>query len=247
MEFPSGAQQEAKAGRASKDYRTMWEDGGAAAYQAWLRTLGIEPAVTHVVAGEASKDRVQVQADEERTGQAWPGRLILRAFPEDSTAERQRDKAAEKRAEDKPKTKDPKKAWDADDCRHDYPVSVLRAPGVITFMCGCGYIIGFELLRETESPAHAVAALVQRFKEFPRVIYFDTACQAQRNALRRVPWMMDGICSAWFIDRFHRCNHKCSPVFNADQFPHLTRGHDTSGAERQHSIKKKSKNSLSYC
>jgi len=125
-------------------------------------------------------------------------------------------------------------------------VSVLRAPGVITFMCGCGFIIAFELFRETESPAHAVAALVQRFKKFPRVIYFDTACQAQRNALRRVPWMMDGVCSAWFIDRFHRCNHKCSPVFNADQFPHLTRGHDTSGAERQHSIKKKSKNSLSY-
>jgi len=91
-----------------------------------------------------------------------------------------------------------------------------------------------------------VAAPVQRFKTMPRVIYFDTACQAQRNALRWVPRMMDGVCTAWFIDRFHRCNHKCSPVFNANQFPHLTRGHDTSGAERQRSIKKKSKNCLSY-
>ena len=52
----------------------------------WLRTLGIEPVVTHVVAGEASKARVQVLVDEQCTGQAWPGRLILRALPEDSTA-----------------------------------------------------------------------------------------------------------------------------------------------------------------
>jgi len=237
---------EAKAGRAAKDYRKKWQDGDAAVYEEWLQSLGIEPAVSHVVAGAASETRVVEQANEERTGQAWPGREILRAFPEDSTAERQRAKAADKRKDDKPKTKDAKKAWDFDDCRHDYPVSVLRAPGVITFMCGCGYIIGFELLRETESPAHAVAALVQRFKKLPRVVYFDTACQAQRNALRRVPWLMDGYCTAWFIDRFHRCNHKCSPVFNADQFPQLTRGHDTSGAERQHSIKKRSKNSLSY-
>jgi len=237
---------EAKAGRAAKEYRKMWASGDAGTYKAWLSSLGVEPAVSNVVPGAASKVRVQEQANEERTGQVWPGREVLRAFPEDSTAERQRAKAAEKRKEDKPKDKDPKKAWDYDDCRHDYPVSVLRAPGVITFMCACGYIIGFELLRETESPAHAVAALVQRFKTMPRVIYFDTACQAQRNALRRVPWMMDGVCTAWFIDRFHRCNHKCSPVFNADQFPHLTRGHDTSGAERQHSIKKRSKNSLSY-
>jgi len=58
--------------------------------------------------------------------------------------------------------------------------------------------------------------------------------------------MMDGACTAWLIDRFHRCHHTCSPLFNADQYPNLSRGHDTSGAERQHLIKKLSKNSLSY-
>jgi len=57
---------------------------------------------------------------------------------------------------------------------------------------------------------------------------------------------MDGACTAWFIDRSHRCNHTCSPVFNADQYPNLTRGHDASVAEWQHSIKKQSRNSLSY-
>jgi len=236
----------AKAKPAAKEYRDKWEDGDADAYEAWLLSCGVQPAVSHVVARAPSKARAAEQANELRTGQSWPGRAILRPFPEDSTAVKQRLKAACKRDEKEEVKAKEVKGWDVDDCRHNFPESVLRAPGVITFVCGCGYIIGFELLRETESPAHVVAALVQRFKKFPQVVYFDTACQAQRNALRRVPWMMDGVCTLWFIDRFHRCNHTCSPVFNADQYPDLTRGHDTSGAERQHSIKKRSKNSLSY-
>ena len=239
---------EAKVKPAAQAYRDKWEPGDAAVYQEWLQSIGVRPAVIHVVSGPASKDRVVEQANELRTGQSWPGRPLLRAFPEDSTAERQRLKAADKREgkkDDKAKKMEVK-AWDWDDCRHEFPVSVLRAPGVVTFVCGCGYIISFELLRVTESPTHVVAALVQRFKKLPRVVYFDTACQAQRNDLLRVPWLMDGACTAWFIDRFHRCNHTCSPVFNADQYPNVTRGHDTSGAERQHSIKKRSKNSLSY-
>jgi len=87
-------------------------------------------------------------------------------------------------------------AWDVDDCRHTFPDRVLRAPGVVRCVCGCGDIVGFELLRETESPAHVVSALVQRYKRFLRVVYFDTACKAQRNALRRLLWMMDGACTA---------------------------------------------------
>jgi len=97
-----------------------------------------------------------------------------------------------------------------------------------------------------ESPAHVVAALTQLFKELPKVVFFDTACQVQLNALRRVPCLLHQAVTAWFIDRFRRCKHKCSPTFDANQYPELSRGHDTSGAERQVSIKKKSKNSLSY-
>jgi len=64
--------------------------------------------------------------------------------------------------------------------------------------------------------------------------------------LRRVPWMLHEAVTAWFIDRRPRCNRKCSSTFDADQYLQLTRGHDTSGAERQHSIQKNSKNSLFY-
>jgi len=76
------------------------------------------------------------------------------------------------------------------------------------------------------------------------VIHFDTVCQAQRNALRRVPWFLHQSLTAWFLDRFHRVGHNCSPVFSPDQYPMLFQGHDTSGAERQHSIKKIYKNAV---
>jgi len=237
---------EATAGVDAKKFRDYWTDATPEKYQEWLREQGVPPPQTDLSVGDESFDRVVVQADEERTGQVWPRRAALRACMEDKTSERDRQKAATKRSSKKEKKKKPKPSWEKDDCRHYYPPDVLRAPGVMTYMCACGYILGFEILREIESPAHVVASLAQRFKVFPKVFYFDTACQAQRNALRRVPWLLHEAVTAWFIDRFHRCNHKCSPTFDADQYPEMTRGHDTSGAERQHSIKKKSKNSLSY-
>jgi len=237
---------EALAGEDAKAFRDQWEETSPEKYQAWLLTQGVSPPLPDMASVGESADRVVMQLEEERTGQVWPGRAAVRAYMHDKTSERDRKKAAIKRDNKKDKKKRPKPSWEKDDCRHYYPPDVLRAPGVMTFMCPCGYIIGFELLRETESPAHVVAALAQRFKSFPKVVYFDTACQAQRNALRRVPWLLHEAVTAWFIDRFHRCNHKCSPTFDADQYPELSRGHDTSGAERQDSIKKKTKNSLSY-
>jgi len=253
---------EAKAGEDAKAFKQEWAEASVEKHEAWLMSQGVRDADTHVVAVGPSTVRIIEQSNELRSGQVWPGRKAVRAFLEDYTAERQRKKAADKRAADqaggkkggkrggkggtKAGKKKERKAWDEDDCRHHFPDNVLRAPRVLTFMCGWGYIVGFELLRETESPAHVVSSLAQRFVKLPRVVYFDTACQAQRNALRRVPWLLHQSLTAWFVDRFHRVGHNCSPVFNADQYPVLSQGHDTSGAERQHSIKKKYKNALTY-
>lgn len=250
---------ETKASEAAKEYRAMWQDTSAEQYQEWAAAQGVEPAVTHIVGHAAVQARILEQAEEERTGQAWPGRKLVRPYPEDATAVRDRRRAARRRRRtprpvQRRRRRRPNNrlltrqrcTWDADNCRHGYPKSLIRGPGVLTFMCGCGYIIGFELLRETESPAHLVAALAQRFVRMPRVVYCDTACQTQRNALRRVPWLLTEEEVSFFIDRFHQCGHVCSPVFEADEYPEISRGHDTSSAERQHSIKKKSKSSLTY-
>jgi len=61
-----------------------------------------------------------------------------------------------------------------------------------------------------------------------------------------VPELLHLSLTAWFVDRFHHVGHHCSPVFNADHNPVLSQGHDTSGAARQHSIKKKYKKALTY-
>jgi len=137
-------------------------------------------------------ERLKDQANEVQTGQVWPGLEVLRAYKDDKTAVKKPKRAAKKRAERDNRAHKVKKrkAWESDDCRHDYPVSVVRAPGVMNFMCGCSCILVFELLSETESPAHEVAALAKSFHKLPRVVYLFTACQAQHNAVRRIPWLL---------------------------------------------------------
>lgn len=238
------AEWESKADGDAQRYREDWEVGGVDKYRDRLRASGIADTTTQVMSDHVrSQARLVEQANEERTGQVWPGRAAVRAGMYDLTAIQERSKAS---VMCKQKNKKPKAYWPHEDCRHDCPDSVMRAPGVITFLCGCGYIIGFELLQETESSAHILSGLVQRFKKLTRVIYFETACQAQRKTIRRVPWLLHEAITSWFIDRFHRCNHRCYPVFDADEYPNVSRGHDTSGAERQHSLKKKSKGSLTH-
>lgn len=99
----------------------MCTEGNATKYQAWLACRSVDSAVSHVVAGDASRQRMQKEADKERTGPAWPGPAILSAFSEDRTAERQRALAAERRKETQAMamvTKS-KEGWEADDCRHE--------------------------------------------------------------------------------------------------------------------------------
>ncbi|KAK1867875.1 hypothetical protein I4F81_010372 [Pyropia yezoensis] len=134
---------ETKASEAAKEYRAMWQDTSTEQYQEWAAAQGVEPAVTHVVGHAAVQARILAQAEEERTGQAWPGRKL-------------------------------------------------------------------------------------------------------RNALHRVPWLLTEEEDSFFIDRFHQCGQVCSPVFEAVEYPGISRGQDTSSAEQQHSIKRKSKSSLTY-
>lgn len=221
---------ESKATAEAKEYRRQWECTTTAKYDEWLQSKGISMAETHVLGREQSCARLQEQAQEEQSGDVWPGRKIVHPYPQDLAAKAERKRVCAKRSASKPNTKPERSAWEEEDCRHDFPENVLRSSRVITFMCGCCCIVGLELLRDTESPAHVVAALVQRFEKLPRVVHFKIACQAQRNALRRVPWLSELSEMASFVDRFHRVNHNCSAVFNADQYPALTRGHDTSSS-----------------
>ncbi|KAK1858674.1 hypothetical protein I4F81_001275 [Pyropia yezoensis] len=65
-----------KASEAAKEYRAMWQDTSAEQYQEWAAAQGVKPAVTHIVGHAAVQARILEQAEEERTGQAWPGRKL---------------------------------------------------------------------------------------------------------------------------------------------------------------------------
>ena len=123
-----------KAPADAKTYHDQWKVTSPEHYKAWLRSARVEDAVSHLKCGVDSMERIKEQAKEVRTGQVWPGREVLRAYLEDKNAEKDRKRAAKKRATrggKKLKAKK-RKAWESNDCRHDYSVSVLRAPGVMT-------------------------------------------------------------------------------------------------------------------
>lgn len=106
--------------------------------------------------------------------------------------------------------------------------------------------MGFEVLETAESPACIVATLPARFRSIPTTIHFDTACQASRNATRRVPWLVRLSWSSWALDRFHAPAHKCSPLFDAKNYPARSGLHKTSAAENRHSLNKPLKSHLTY-
>jgi len=64
------------------------------------------------------------------------------------------------------------------------------APGVVSSLCSCSSFLGFGMLEDVESLVCIASALAARFTLLPYVIYFDTACQAARNATRCVPWLV---------------------------------------------------------
>lgn len=131
------AEWEAKADGDAKRNRKDWEFGGVDKYRGRLRASGIADATTHVMSDHVgSHARLAEQASGVRTGQVWPGRATVRPGMYDLTANHERRKASEKRKQKK--NKKPKAYWAHDDCRNDYPDSIMRALGVITFLCGCG-------------------------------------------------------------------------------------------------------------
>lgn len=119
-------------------------------------------------------------------------------------------------------------------------------PGDVSYLCSCGVIFGFEVLEGAESPAGIVATLTARFPRLPINIYCDTACQASRNAMRRVSWLLRLSGTSWELERFNAPAHKCSPLFDAKMYPRRSGLHKTSEAENRHSLNKPLKTHLTY-
>jgi len=235
-------------------YEEEWSDTDAAKFQSWLQRQPPCPGrrPSGLVACAASRHRAGAQADEVRSGIVFPDLDQVRAHPSDAAAAAAASAAREK-ARLNPKRTSKRKRADMDDarlgdddCRHAFLTHSAFTPGVVSYLCSCGILIGFEVLESAESPAGIVAALTARFPRLPTTVYFDTACQAGRNATRRVPWLVRISKTSWALDRFHASAHKCSPLFDSNNYPERCGMHKTSAAENRHSLNKPLKNHLTY-
>jgi len=133
-----------------------------------------------------------------------------------------------------------------DDCRNAFETSRVFTPGIVNFVCPHGILVVFELLKGAQSLSRIVEALLRRLPVFPKVFYFDTACQASRNEVRKMPWLLRLSLVMLFLDRFHQRKNVCPDVFDAEQYPGITSRHITSVAEIRHSLSKPLANQVSY-
>lgn len=235
-------------------YEAQWQDTDSTKFQAWLATQPPRPGrkPSGLVARPASLHRAATQADEVRSGIVFPDLDQVRAHPADAVAA-SAARAAREKARLNPKQASKRRRADMadaglgdDDCRHAFLTHSAFTPGVVSYLCSCGILIGFEVLETAESPAGIVSALTARFPRLPTTVYFDTACQSSRNATRRVPWLVRLSQTSWALDRFHASAHKCSPLFDANNYPERSGMHKTSAAENRHSLNKPLKNHLTY-
>lgn len=188
-----------------------------------------------------SSASVQAQAVEAITGHVLPDLDPVRPFITDS-------KAVAVKAARATKVKLVRAALEAellrilgaDDCRHTFVQSDVFIPGIDNFLCACGMLVGYDCLDKSESPAHVLAAQLQRFPLLHLLIYFDTACQLARNTSRRIPSLINMSASATSVDRVHNTGNqnKCSDIFDADRYPSRSVTHTTSVAESRHAINK---------
>jgi len=232
----------------AKAFESQWTSTSPEQYKAWLATHpNALPPNSYLASTAPSRARSIAQALEVRCGHVWPDLEPVRRFITDSKAEAINATRAAKVAANRETLQELlSKALGADDCRHAFLNSETFLPGIESFLCPCGLLIGFDFLDRAESPAHVLASIAQRFTLLPSVIDFDTACQLARNASRRVPWLVNRSVTACSVDRAHhqKNQHKCSPVFDADMYPSRSVRHRTACAESRHSLNKAFKTHL---
>lgn len=246
-------------------FEAEWTDTDAAKFRTWREQQPAPPTLpSGLLALPAAQDRAAMQAEEVRSGIVFPTLEQVRPHGSDAVAAAARRARKEKAPADATagfkegrrvgaKVGSKRKRADMldgglgdDDCRHAFLTHLTFTPGVVSYVCSCGILIGFEVLETAESPAGIVSTLASRFPRLPTTVYFDTACQSSRSATRRLPWLVRLSQTSWALDRFHAPPHKCSPIFDANNYPERSGLHKTSAAENRHSLNKPLKSHLTY-
>eukprot|EP00168_Porphyra_purpurea_P003779 TRINITY_DN1439_c0_g1_i1.p1 TRINITY_DN1439_c0_g1~~TRINITY_DN1439_c0_g1_i1.p1 ORF type:complete len:335 (+),score=60.72 TRINITY_DN1439_c0_g1_i1:1536-2540(+) len=237
-------------------FEADWTETDATKLRAWKQRqpAGSEQGLpSGLTAKSASQNWALDQAAEIRSGVVMPDLDQIRPHPRDDLAAAAARAASDKQQkfDHKKKTKRTRMQMENggighDDCRHAFISNSVFTPGVVSYLRPCGVLLGFEVLEIAESPAGVVAALAARFSRLPKTVSFDTARQSSRNATRHMPWLVRISKTAWALDRFQSPQHKCSPLFDANNYPERSGLHKKSETENRHSLNEPLKSHLSY-
>jgi len=70
---------------------------------------------------------------------------------------------------------------------------------MLNFLRHYGILTRWEQLEDDEGPACIAEVPKRSLPVLKKAMYFDTACQAARNATRRIPWLLRLCLVMWFL------------------------------------------------
>lgn len=83
-------------------------------------------------------------------------------------------------------------------------------------------------MQECEGISTSQSVLIVRFRNLPKVFYYDKACNVSKSNILRWPWVNEGC--AIECNRFHYHSQICNSVWDTSSYL-LCDEHATSGAE----------------
>lgn len=104
-----------------------------------------------------------------RSGLVFPSLDQVGQDPRDNAADRAASKsrtkaqAEAKKASTRKRSRREDNGLDDDVCRHACLTHQLFTPGVVSYLCSCDVLLGFEVLEGAVSPAGIIATLTARF------------------------------------------------------------------------------------
>jgi hypothetical protein len=95
------------------------------------------------------------------------------------------------------------------------------SPGVMLVFCvPHDTLLGFYILKDSESPRSVMDVVRRRWKHAPHIILYDNACNASVFCDRREREYFQHV--LWVIDKFHFPNHcNCARCFCVNSYPFL--------------------------
>ncbi|KAI6659495.1 hypothetical protein LOD99_10743 [Oopsacas minuta] len=101
----------------------------------------------------------------------------------------------------------------AEPCLKKFPTHKRFSPGIVAITCKHRICYGFQILRQHESTVVIYNLLMTIFREQPKVIIYDNACNLHKTCMKRDPKVFRK--TTFLIDRFHSTNHKCNPSYSS--------------------------------